>query len=128
MDNPHPKNNFFLHTLAHYADRTFCFAVKFNESGEYGEKNCFSDEDYPINQWHYISAVYTNNYLYLYMNGVLIQSADKAGKTLSTNDRFLGIGKMDEGFYPFDGFISDVKIYNRALSTEEVQLLYDKGR
>jgi hypothetical protein len=30
--------------------------------------------------------------------------------------------------YPFDGLIDDVRIYNRALSADEIKRLYNLGR
>ncbi len=63
----------------------------------------------------------TNNIVNVYLNGVLKLSGDIVNSgTMNLIDR--NIGNTSESF---DGNISNVRIYNRALSQEEITLLYN---
>ena len=65
----------------------------------------------------------TNGYLKAYLNGILEathNSVDQA--TTPTSNLF--IGSHDSSNYRFSGQISDVRIYDRALTNIEVERLY----
>lgn len=83
-----------------------------------------------INISTYIGYTFFNNYLRFYVNGELIYTSEYiVGHILpSPANLFIGNGNAISTAYGFNGSISDVKIYNRALSDDEVKLLYDKGR
>lgn len=38
------------------------------------------------------------------------------------------VSRWEEIFFPFDGVIDEVRVYSRALSESEVQLLYQSGQ
>lgn len=81
-----------------------------------------------LNQWVQLSATIGNNMVYIYKNGVQISSLSVSGniKTLDSN-----FGSMyDMGYGPFSGNISNIMLYNRALSSTEVLQNYNalKGR
>ncbi len=81
------------------------------------------------NAWQHICAVRnsgTNGPASIYINGVLNASGN-SGTPVS------GLGALnigDDGFgdYFFNGLIDDVRVYNRALSPDEVRRLYNMGR
>jgi hypothetical protein len=60
----------------------------------------------------------------MYINGVLHNS--EASTATFSNSGSLQIGDGGDG--NFNGVIEDVRIYNRALSTSEVQKLYKLGK
>ncbi len=79
------------------------------------------------NEWHLITQTYDGNTVRQYDNGVLINSTESSGHTISNTWDFL-IGKFCG--YPgylvttyFDGQIDDLRIYKRALSDSEIQTL-----
>jgi hypothetical protein len=87
-------------------------------------------------QWTHVVGIldYVNDQISMAINGVLEApaSATFGSNTLiptsggGPNDR---IGDVDgSGDFPFDGLIDDVRIYNRALSAEEVTRLYNLGK
>lgn len=81
-----------------------------------------------LNQWVQLTATIGNNIIYIYKNGVQISSLSVSGniKTLDSN-----FGSMyDMGYGPFSGNISNIMLYNRALSSTEVLQNYNalKGR
>jgi hypothetical protein len=82
-------------------------------------------------QWHLIIGSYDGQVQKLYIDGKL-DSKNKMEKPvpMKHNDNVLTIGKLavmeapphDKPF--FDGLIDEVRLYNRVLSDEEVQMLF----
>jgi hypothetical protein len=82
----------------------------------------------PDNNYNHYTIVYTNNdKVIAYRNGIEIGRKNHTVST-PTNANSLNIGRRDDGTYNYNGDISNVKIYSRALSDTEVKSLYDKGR
>lgn len=84
-------------------------------------------ETVSLNTWYCVTAIFTssNDSMQLYVNGTLKRSVTRTGQTsgvLSTNLRNINIGGniFDNSRYG-NCNISNVKIYNRALSAAEVQ-------
>ena len=49
-------------------------------------------------------------------------------RTLDKYNQVVKDSATNEGSYAFNGLIDDVRIYDRALSAEEVQALYNMGQ
>ena len=79
----------------------------------------------PVNEWTHIEFVYkiSGKTLNWYVNGNFIESKNEIESPIS-NDELIRIGGQN-GVYYFDGSIDDIRIYDRALSAEEIRLLYD---
>ncbi len=75
--------------------------------------------------WYHIVGVLSKNYLKFYRNGNYVAEKLRTVTPKTNGDMILG-GNWGGNY--FDGLISNVRIYNRALSPAEVKLLYDKGR
>jgi len=78
--------------------------------------------------WTHAAAVWNGTQMLIYKDAVLVGSTGKSG-TLNTSpsvDVAIGNQPSDAGNKPFDGFIDDVRIYNRALNTEEIAALAQK--
>jgi len=80
------------------------------------------------NKWHHFVHTYDGSAQKLYLDGVLLNSANISGSIQydANNTRVL-IGADDNGSgyntgasYPHSGKLNQVRIYNRALSSEEV--------
>ena len=82
------------------------------------------------NIWYHIVGVKNNNNLKIYLNGIDNSVwSDTISGTVQNGDSEFGIGKDGVGGpYPFNGVIDEVRVSNRALSAEEVKLLYNMGR
>ena len=83
-----------------------------------------------LNQWYYVVATNTLAPVFsIYINGVLNNTATFSG-SLSTGGSVTWIGTYRDLFYPMNGNIAQVSIYNRALSAAEIQQNYNsvKGR
>ena len=63
----------------------------------------------------------------LFQNGKLVDASPAKGAILSSSySTNLNIGRMETyNLFRFHGSIDDVRIYDRALSAEEIQLLYE---
>jgi len=80
-----------------------------------------------LNQWHHmVGVVKSSSYIRLYMDGELIEenTADAPDSLAYTAGDALRIGNRSNGQSDFQGQIDDARIYNRALSADEVQALY----
>ena len=77
------------------------------------------------NKWYHIAGTYqANNNTKIYVNGVL-EKTTPIGVTRGTNPNKFWIG--ESGYWSgrfFNGTIDEVKIYNRALSAEEIAAEY----
>lgn len=74
-------------------------------------------------QWHHLVGVRTGSVSQLWVDGVLAGTGAATNLTSSTAN--LGIGADDSGGIRFfTGTIDEVRIYNRALSAEEIAKLY----
>lgn len=75
----------------------------------------------PANQWTHILAVYESGAMRLYINGQLDASgAGPASLAQGVEDIYLGVTTDS---YSFGGQLDDVRIYNRAVSGDEINRL-----
>ena len=85
---------------------------------------CVSTNILTVGNWYHGVITYSNALWQLYLNGVLLIQTNTSYKiTQSTGGIAIG-RKGDQASDYFHGAISNVRIYNRALSTNEVQMLY----
>jgi hypothetical protein len=76
----------------------------------------------PVGEWIFVAATYDRNELKLYHNA-LPDNTMAATEAVTANTLNLSIGAC-QGFECFYGKIDDIRIYNQALSLEELQYLY----
>ena len=88
--------------------------------------------DLPINKWTYIVATYDGTAARLYINGALnisVATQPQCNVNDSTGYVYLGDApnrraEPPPAATPLDGAMDDMRVYNRALSSSEVQQLY----
>ena len=76
-------------------------------------------------QWRHIGFVWDGSRRYLYVNGAEVASDDDTLAPLKSSDGGLNIGagkSLDAGSF-WSGLIDDVRLYNAALSPEEIAAL-----
>jgi hypothetical protein len=73
----------------------------------------------PINQWTHLATTYDGQNQTLYVNGVLVGTRPQTG-AIPTSNGALQIGYNSAWGYTFQGYIDEVRIYNRALNNEEI--------
>lgn len=84
--------------------------------------------NFNLNTWYHVAMTFGNNALKLYINGELFSSVSYTENTdyAQSTDRFV-LGKMSynynqtSNYFPFNGQLSDVRIYNHVLSPKEVK-------
>ncbi len=69
-------------------------------------------------QWYHVAATWDGTQVKIYVNGLLETTQVRSG-TISTDTRPVYLGGRS-GTDLFDGRIDDVRLYNRALSPEEI--------
>ncbi len=84
-----------------------------------------------INQWHHIVASYNNatETMKIFIDGVEKNSISYPGLfgTLPANLYNFDLGAYYNGNYMFDGREDELALWNRALTTSEITLLYNNG-
>lgn len=73
----------------------------------------------PLNQWSYVVVTYDGSNINMYINGALDAHRAYGNGPIQYGGYPLKIGHGDYN-YPFQGSIDDLRIYNRALTTQEV--------
>lgn len=125
------------------------FSVRVNLSAEeqeirffasrYMSRECedvgsISTEEQKVNQWYHIVFQKRSTLLYYYLNGVLVateddEANDTSGGCSTQNTSPLRFGTRNPeagtaaGRSYFKGSLDDVRIYNRALTEEEIEFL-----
>jgi len=83
--------------------------------------NCFSTAtSYSLKEWHHTAVTFDQGNVVLYLDGV----ADGNGKTTSPlvgNKLTMKIGADSNGQNLFIGIIDEVRVYNRALTENEIK-------
>jgi hypothetical protein len=128
-------NNTYLMTFGNGSVAAPYNSVGANQVGA-SESGIFLDIGTHINQWLYLVATKTGSTLtiYCYKQGILLQNSGTItwnGGNFATTNNYQIARHWAGGFVtPFQGNISQVQIYNRALSAQEVKQNYDalKGR
>ncbi|MDX6690371.1 MAG: hypothetical protein QOG15_1828 [Solirubrobacteraceae bacterium] len=91
-------------------------------NGSYGSDDGFfapSSSPTPTATWTHLAATYDNTTLRLFMNGTQIASKATTGAITNTTAPLRIGGNSVWGEY-FSGLIDDVRVYNRALTTTEL--------
>ena len=83
-----------------------------------------------VGKWYHIVGVRrkSDGFNAIYRNGELdISAAIDAGKAITSNANSVNIARYETGNEYFPGLIDEVRIYNRALSADEIKALYELG-
>jgi len=93
------------------------------------ERTSTTTQQIGYGNYYYVTATKNTSGIRTYLNGVLSgQGISPLGTTTVVND--LIIGRQDGGLWPFRGDLAVTRIYNRALSADEILQNYNaqKGR
>lgn len=85
-----------------------------------------SSESAPIGGWHFFVAVKDFRTLSLYLDGKLVSSAQITGPLIQ-NKSPMWLGSGSNEIAQFKGMMDDMRIYNRALTEDEVKSLYHEN-
>jgi hypothetical protein len=141
--------SFWLYQRSREEGNNYALVEFSNQEGEqgyiiqmidyYGEYYLFTDgingdnnvmpEVYPdLNSWNFISFVFDGETTYsYYLNGNLVQSGE-FGTQINTFVSGLNFGRRTLGAEGYlDGFLDEIGIWNRSLSSAEISQLYNSG-
>jgi len=82
------------------------------------------------NSWQHLVAVKTANQQILYLNGLLVNSKLISGNIYYDGTQSIGLGRWYNNSSVrrfWKGSMDDVRMYNRALTGQEIQALYHEG-
>ena len=77
-----------------------------------------------LNQWYFVCGIADDLTTRLYIDGVSISNSTSGNTKYFTSSRY--IGRRDTGFY-FNGKIDEFGIWNRTLTSNEIESLYNSG-
>ena len=93
------------------------------------ESTIADDKRYDDNTWHHVAGIFdrSGSTMELFVDGVFKSSSTitSAGSGSAVAYKGLHIGAYNSGNMMLTGTLDDVRIYNRALSATEVQMLYN---
>ncbi|MFA6994710.1 MAG: LamG domain-containing protein, partial [Candidatus Paceibacterota bacterium] len=112
--------NYVWYWYSHNSWCPDCNGILATMGGSWGGVTSYAN--LPIGQWYHLALTYSSTTgANFYINGVLTRQDTYRG-LLGTNSINLAIGADVAGFeHRFD----DLRLYNRALSTSEIQALYN---
>jgi hypothetical protein len=91
-----------------------------------GAGYCEAYHPFVLDEWAYVAATWDGTTMHIYINGKDEEDTNYTG-TLTPNEHPLIIGSRDNGYNDyFNGTIDEVKIYNRALSGDEIREEYER--
>lgn len=98
------------------------FFVKAGEKATVAENDTVL-EDIPTEEWLHLTGTYDGDTVHYYVNGELEKRYALAGGTISKGGLLLGIGDRSDGCDcdTIQGYIDELRIYDRALTAAEVQ-------
>jgi len=82
-----------------------------------------------ISKWYHLAGVYDGSQITVYVDGVAGAPVANTGNINNSSKslRISGFGEGAQNPHHITGLVDDVRIYDRALSAEEVQQLYQDG-
>lgn len=83
------------------------------------------------NNWYYVAATYDGTVGKLYLNGKMDASGNLTKVSSGGDTITLGASLNSKGSWSntnFDGIIDEVKVYNGALTDDEIKIDYNKGQ
>jgi len=93
-------------------------------NGEYVERGApLSRDQLKDGRWHLVTVTYDGTVIQFYADGKQIGTADADGKLDTQGTRPAYIGSLGGRSEFFPGGIDDVRVYDRALSAREIEML-----
>lgn len=87
--------------------------------------------NFEINRWYQVTYVREGSNLKFYIDGNLITTSVNSSNNPLTSgypNTKIGMDTYTSNYFNFNGKISDVRVYNRALSSEEIGQLYSNHK
>jgi len=118
-----PGSNEWILTLSSGDNDNYPFFIIEIGSTQY---SVASTTELNINEWYHISAVRRDTTIEIYVNGVMTGITSVPNQPINDSGRNLEIARFANGFYLDGGKIDDIKMFDRALSQNEIVQLYNE--
>jgi len=93
-----------------------------------GVKDLDSKVKVAANSWYHVVSLYDGSNFEIYVNGAIDNHSTFSGTILTTNiDLMIGQVLPNVSQYNFKGVIDDIRIFDYALSVEEIEQLYGES-
>lgn len=129
--NPFTTNYAGVNTAIRFEENSSgrFLAIIGNDSGTYAAA-VYLSSGLQINKWYHVVLVWDklSNNIKGYLDGVSKFNQAHALWPTAMSAVSIGSGFTTQGERQWKGQVSNLKMYNRALSDEEVKTLYDRGR
>jgi len=102
------------------SNRVLSFGIANSEWASVTDTQIITDD-----KWHHAVGVYDGSEVSLYRDGLLVDTNTNPPSTIGTNDYKLTIGIASDSAVYFKGRIDEVMIYNRALTQNEIEDIYE---
>ena len=127
-----------------FTNQSWANALRYTEKGHWNENRIlfqlnidgtvqylYSNSQIQDTEWHHISAVYDGNSMKIFIDGELDNSLDVSG-VVNIGDLNSRIGKEydndDTNDYSFNGYIDELKIFNGAVSDDQILQIYSNEK
>jgi hypothetical protein len=100
-----------------------------NESTAYGY-GFFGYTIVPVETWYHLAYVYDDKIMRIYVNGTISAARIFASFTINTfrEPNFIGMGEFSDTIFLVSNIVLDeIKIFNKALSPEQIMLDMNAG-
>jgi len=102
--------------------------IRWTVKSSVGIKDLDSKVKVAANSWYHVVGLYGGNNFEIYVNGAIDNHSTFSGTIMTTNiDLMIGQVLPNVSQYNFKGVIDDVRIYDYALSVEEIEQLYSES-
>ncbi|MFT7076630.1 MAG: putative phosphodiesterase [Planctomycetota bacterium] len=110
-----------------YDDSSFTFGISTTSTDD-GDGHLVylkAQDTYSVGQWHHVAATYDGSVARLFVDGMLTaESTGVEGPVVMADSARLVIGayRDSDEFYPHDGRIADLRLYDSCLDISEIQV------
>ena len=81
------------------------------------------------NKWNHVMVTYNGSIMMIHVNGRIVNTTTVTGTMTTINFSKIHIGNSNEvSNYSLSGATCEIRVYNRALTPTEVQMLYNNPR
>lgn len=92
-----------------------------------GSYHLIAEPSVSADEWYHVAMTWDGGTVRAYLDGVQVGSGDYSSTGGDKSANRIGDVGGNVGSNPLDGNICDVRLYNRALSGQEIQTLYEWG-